>query len=346
VRLRQLISLALIVLFAALLCGCADNTLSPPIETNSLPSSDSPPDITLPPADVGSSVDTKYSVRIVVTANFGEQVLSQKTVTIKEGTNALDALQQVAQVKTKYGGGFVSSIGGISSEYGGTNRQRKDWFLYMNGISVNTGAGSYLLSPGDIEHWDYRDWSFRQFIPAIIGDFPEPFLHGYGGEVYPTVVTYQDGWEEEARLIADRLEELGVENIACRGLEELAEADKESSNLILLGTSEFEPIKELNEPWNRLGFYCQSQEGSLKVFNPTGDLIAEYDDNAGLIQATQSVWNPKGVGACENVVWMVSGLDEAGVRAAVDTLVNNYNEFKYAYAVVIAGGGEILKVPQ
>jgi len=345
VKLRRLVGLALIVLFAALAGGCVNNTSLPPIETDSLPGSDSPSDVILPPADAGSSVGTEYPVRIVVTADFGEQVLSEETVVVREDTNALDALQQVANVATKYGGGFVSSIGGISSEYGGTNRQKKDWFFYLNGISVNTGAGSYLLHPGDIEHWDYRDWSFRQFVPAIVGDFPEPFLHGYGGKVYPTVVAYQDGWEEAARLVADRLEELGVENIACRGLEELAEADRESSNLILLGTSEFEPIKELNEPWNRLGFYCQFQEGSLRVFNPAGDLIAEYDDNAGLIQATQSIWNPKGVGACENVVWMVTGQDEAGVRVAVDTLVNNYNEFKYAYAVVIAGG-EMLKVPR
>ncbi|GAI85551.1 unnamed protein product, partial [marine sediment metagenome] len=36
-----------------------------------------------------------------------------------------------------------------------------------------------------------------------------------------------------------------------------------------------------------------------------------------LIQATQNPWNPKGIGACENVVWLVSGTDEAGVKDAI-----------------------------
>ena len=65
----------------------------------------------------------------------------------------------------------------------------------------------------------------------------------------------------------------------------------------------------------------------------------------GVIQATQSPWNPTGIGASQNVVWMVSGLDETGVKNAVDTLVNHYDDCEYACAVVVAGGG-IIKVPQ
>lgn len=324
-RLRKLIFLVGTAFLAALLCSCSDT---------SLPADESSP----PPTDYSSSV------RVVVTSDFGKEIFVEETVVIGESTTALDALQQVAEVKTKHGGGFVSAIDGISSEYGGVNRDKRDWLFYINGMSVNIGAGQYILHPGDTEHWDFREWSFRQFVPAIIGDFPEPFLHGYGGVAYPTVIAYQDGWEGEARQIANRLNQLGVESISLKNADELLADEKESGNLILLGTSDCQLIGEINQPWNRLGFYCHFQDGSLEVFNAAGDLAAEYEAGAGVIQATQNPWNPKGIGACENVVWMLSGLDETGVRAAIDALINHYNDFEYAYAVVVANE-EVIKVP-
>ncbi len=112
-----------------------------------------------------------------------------------------------------------------------------------------------------------------------------------------------------------------------------------------MGTSDFEPIKELNEPWNRLGFFCHFEDGKLLVFDSAGELLNGYGAGTGLIQATQSIWNPKGVGAGENVVWVLSGLDESGVRAAVDTLVSHPDGYRYACAVVVTEG-ETLRVPQ
>jgi len=345
VRLRQVISLVAITLLVALLGGCTDSV--PGVGGGNIAAYDNnpgPSESVPPPDETGSPVSPGSSVSIMVTRGFSKPAILEKTVAITEDTTALDALQAVASVETKYGGGFVSSIEGLSSQYEGAGKAKEDWFFYINGISVSTGAGGYTLQDGDSQHWDYHGWSFRQFIPAIIGDFPEPFLHGFRGEVYPTVVTYQDGWEEEAGQIADRLRELGVQDVSYRGFNELSAVDKKSSNIILLGTSDFEPVRELNEPWNRLGFYGHFQDGALVVFDSAGELAGEYGEGTGLIQATQSIWNPKGIGACETVVWMVTSLDEAGVKAAVDTLVNNYNEFKYACAVVIAGG-EILRVP-
>jgi len=344
VRFRRLIGFTLIGLIIALAGGCASEVASPPPASSPPPAESTPSPGIIPPEETESPAETGLTVSVVITTNFGEPALVEQTVTVEEGTSALDVLPQVTSVETKYGGGFVSSIAGLSSRYGGTGSQKEDWFFYINGMAVNTGAGAYLLFPGDVEHWDYHDWGFRQFIPAIIGDFPEPFLHGHGGKVYPTLVVYQDSREEAACRIADRLTELGVADIACRRLDELTADEQESGNLILLGDGEFEPIKELNEPWNRLGFYAHFADGRLEVFDAAGQPVQDYDTGAGLIQATQNIWNPKGVGASENVVWMVTGLDEAGVSAAVDTLVGSECEFNHACAIVIAGG-KIIRAP-
>ena len=343
-RFKRLVGFILIGLIIALAGGCTGDVAPPPEAGSTPPAASTPsPDI-IPPAETDSPAETGITVSIVITTNFGETALVEQAVTVEENTSALDVLPQVTSIETKYGGGFVSSLAGLSSRYGGTGSQQEDWFFYINGMAVNTGAGSYLLFPGDVEHWDYHDWSFRQFTPAIIGDFPEPFLHGHGSQIYPTLVVYQDGREEAARRIADRLAELGVNDVSLRRPDELTTDEQESSNLILLGDAEFALIKELNEPWDRLGFYAHFEDGRLAVYDGTGQPATDYDTGAGLIQATQNIWNPKGVGACENVVWMVTGLDENGISAAVDAIVGSEHEFKHACAVVTAGG-KISRVP-
>ena len=92
----------------------------------------------------------------------------------------------------------------------------------------------------------------------------------------------------------------------------------ESHNLILIGSIDTELILELDRNWRRLGFFAHFQNGNIVTLNAKGDIAATYGTGVGLIQATQNPWHPNGIGACESVVWMVSGTDEVGVKAAVD----------------------------
>ncbi|MCD6453500.1 MAG: DUF4430 domain-containing protein [Dehalococcoidales bacterium] len=322
----------------ATLCGCQAHPTPEPTLT--------PASVELNNGTGGLQTGSESSsqARVVVTLDFGRQVVLDKLAAIGSNTSAMEALREVAEVETAYGGGFVNAINGIRSEYSGSHASRNDWFVYFNGILSNVGALDYRLLPGDIEHWDFRDWSFRQSVSAIIGDFPEPLLHGYGGVVYPTIIIYQDGWRDEARQIAEILNQFSVDDVSLRGATELSADEKSSANLILLGRNDFQLIEEINQPWSKLGFYCHFQDGCLHVFNSTGELIAKYKGGVGVIQATLNPWNPRGTGGCENVVWTVSGLDEVGVKSAVDALVNHYSDFEYACAVVITDD-EMIKVP-
>lgn len=284
---------------------------------------------------------TDITVRVVVTQNFGRDLMLEETIRIPSGTSALEALQQVADVETAYGGGFVNAINEVRSQY----PAQEDWFFYVNGISTNKGAADYILEDGDIQHWDFHDWSFRIFIPAMIGDFPQPFLHGYEGQVHPTVIVYADGLREEAEALERGLAELGVEDVSVKHTGELTDGDKQRSNLIILGTRDSDPVSEINTAWDSLGFFVQFEGDTMIVHDSKGEVEAEYGAGCGVVQATQSPWNPKGIGACENVVWTVSGTDEAGVKSAVDALINRHDQFQYAFAVVITNG-EIIRVPQ
>jgi len=284
----------------------------------------------------------EIEVKVIVTQNFGNDLMLDEPVIVANGANALDALEKVAKVETKYGGGFIEAINCIRSRYSGSE-VKKDWFFYVNGMSTNVGVLDYKLCDGDLAHWDFHDWSFHAFVPAIIGDFPQPFLGGYQGKILPTMIVYDEGFRDTALDLAAELETLGVENVRAQGATELSAQDKEHSNLILLGTQDFELILELNEN-RKLGFYVHFEEGKTVVYDSQGNKTP-YESECGLIQATQNPWNPRGIGACENVVWMVSGTNENQVRNAIDTLTNRCEEFHCAYAAVIIGE-EVIKVPK
>jgi len=285
------------------------------------------------------------TVRVVTTQNFGQELMFDETLEVLPGTSAMAALIKVAEVETAYGGGFVNAINSVRSGSTGSQSMKTDWFFYVNGIQASIGALDYELHDGDIQQWDFHDWSFHHFIPAIVGDFPEPFRHGYGGKTSPTIIVYTNGLRGDAEDLENRLAQLSTGDVSIKKVSELSENEKESCNLLLLGTMDCQHISELNQAWNRLGFFAYFKNGNLVVLNTEGEVVAKYGAGVGLIQATQNPWNPKGIGACESVAWLVSGTDEAGVKDAIHALVNRYTEFQYACAAVVANG-EIIKVPQ
>jgi hypothetical protein len=283
-------------------------------------------------------------IKVIVTQNFGQELILYRTIYARNKSNAMEVLQQAAKVETAYGGGFVNSINGISSKSSRPG-SRQDWFFYINGMESNTGALDYFLHPGDTEQWDFHDWSFHQSNPAITGNFPEPLIHGHDGKIRPAVITYSTGLQEAADNLKQRLISFGAIAAVSKDINSLSDSEKESANLFLLGTQDNQLITELNRNWKRLGFFAYFENNNLVTLNASGQVQTQYGASTGLIQTAQNPWNPDGIGASENVVWLVSGTDIEGVKAAADILVNHSDELKYAFAVVVSGG-KIVKLPQ
>ena len=292
------------------------------------------------PAPPPASGDEPAIVTVVVTRDFGRELILAETLDIEAGTNAMTALQAVAEVETKYGGGFVKAINGLSSD----EANQLDWFYFINGVSLSLGAKDYALRDGDVEQWDLRDWSYRQFVPAIIGAFPQPCLSGVKGELKPTAVVYDEPFAGEAGALAAKLERRGVTEVTLNGAETLSDGVKEQSHLIIVGSAESGLILELNELHKKLGFFARLEGDKIIVLDEKGDPAGEYGAGWGLIQATQNPWNPKGVGSGESVVFMVTGSDESGVKSAANALINNSGGLSYAYAVLV-NNNEIIKIP-
>jgi hypothetical protein len=295
-----------------------------------------------PPATTNNS-GGQSRVTVAVTQDFGQEIILAKEVEIEDGTDAMTALQSAAEVETKYGGGFVQAIEGLSSEYQDDSKKR-DWLYYINGISLSLGARDYALHDGDIEHWDFRDWSYQPMVPAIIGAFPQPFLNGIKGEPKPTAMVYDAPFAEEAADLATKLEERGVTGVTLNGAEALSDGVKEQSNLIILGGADNGLILELNELHKKLGFFAYFEGDKIVVLDSKGEPAGEYGAGWGLVQATQNPWSPGGVGSGESVVFIVTGADESGVKSAASLLIADRDSLRYAYAVLV-NNNDIVKIP-
>lgn len=118
-----------------------------------------------------------------LTRDEGKTVLLVRAVPADE--SVLQALERSTKISTRYGGRFVQSVNGLS----GSITSRRDWFYYVNGVEGDRSAADYRLRDGDIAWWDYRDWGRSGMsVPAVVGAFPEPFVHGFDGKTRPTIV--------------------------------------------------------------------------------------------------------------------------------------------------------------
>jgi hypothetical protein len=134
-----------------------------------------------------------------ITRDQGAHVILQKEV--PSGLTAMQALDRVAHIDTRYGGRYVQAINGVV----GSLSSRRDWFYFINGYEGDRSAAEYRLRSGDVEWWDFRSWQKHMREPVVVGAFPEPFLHGYAGRRLPARVVYVG---RHQRGVAERLAKL------------------------------------------------------------------------------------------------------------------------------------------
>ena len=286
------------------------------------------------------SGDKSIKVTITITKDFGKELLIEETIPVAPDISALEASKQVAEIETKYGGGFVSSINNVSSSYPNT---QYDWFFYVNGFLSKTGASDYMVINGDSIVWDYHRWDNSQFQSAILGSYPKYFTNGYSGEISVTIIAYEKEFVTEAENLQKILSEKSKAEVKSKTISELSETEKSSSNLIILAEPNNQLVLELNENHERIGFFAFFNEDIIKVVDQKGELYNQYD-GAGLIQISQNIWNPKGNLACENVVLLISGTEKDLIKKSVGILIHGMNQYNHAFGLVITER-EIIQIP-
>lgn len=261
----------------------------------------------------------EVEVRVTVTRDFGATVLKEQRVRVREGSTAMDALLEAAEVETAYGGGFVQGIDGLRSGYqsGLGDGEKVDWFFYVNGHMADVGADDYTLRDGDWLVFDYHSWDYSMFTPFLAGCFFQALRSGYGGRSAEGVaVLHTPGAAEEAGEVAAMLEERGI-SCDTRLLEE-DWAPREDEYAVVVGIwKEMEDNGYFRGAFSnasRLGLYAYFDGAELKLAGPRGGVAEVLSGKAGLIEGT----GPR-LGDGRSAL-LVCGLDREGLDAAVEAL--------------------------
>jgi hypothetical protein len=283
---------------------------------------------------VGAGPASDEPVRLTITRDFGAKPIGERAIDdVPQSETVMRLLQRSTDVKTRYGGGFVSCIDDLC----GDTSQSADWLYYLNGSELTKGAAAVRVSGGDRVWWDRHDWTATQRIPAVVGSFPEPFLHGPGSSKrLPVRVECADLESAPCRAVAAALVRFGVP--AAKGT--------------LRRSITSETLRVVVGPWVALRddnalVMLEDGPAASGVFaepRPSGDAIALLDTRgraqrtvgagAGLIAATAAGDDPP--------VWAVTGTDEAGVAAAARAFTERSLHSRFAVAIE---NGSVLGLP-
>jgi Domain of unknown function (DUF4430) len=263
-------------------------------------------------------------VTLTITRGFGTAVVGSVTeVRVPGSETVLRMLERSFRVTTRYGGGFVQSIDGLAG-----TATRHDWFYYVNGIEASVGAAGTSVHRGDRIWWDLHDWSATDSIPAVVGSFPEPFVHGTGGRRLPTTLECASDTGAACDRVASELRAIGVP-VATQLIGTGSGSD---SLALVVGTwrdlrAELVAALIQHGPGSS-GVYARfagSSGSALQLLDPQGQVVRTVGPDAGLIAATSETGSEP--------TWLVTGTDPAGVSAAAAALTPARLRDHFALAV-------------
>lgn len=296
-----------------------------------------------PTGDNGKTVaKIQEQIQYIITQNYGQEIFLDKKITYQKNTTIMDGLLETgAEVKTSFGGSFVTGINGLNSDNGGTTGERKDWFYYINGIFADTGALDYLPQPGEQIWWDHHPWDKYQGTPAVIGCFPEPFLHGYRGQVKKTIILSPSQDEGLGIKLQKALQVEGVTNVIAEEIAAGLLENRKGPTVVIGEWDELEKfpwLKDFNAAYLRNGTFLHFTENGLELLDHNGKAVREILNEAGVLMATGE-GNGDG-----SPLWIITGTGRSGTEAAIELIINHPEKIRAAYSAVILPE-EIIKLP-
>jgi Domain of unknown function (DUF4430) len=266
-------------------------------------------------------------VSLTVSRDYGtEPVLPPVTEEVSESDSVMRVLERNADISTRYGGGFVQSIEGL--EAAERFDRSLDWFFYVNGVESTVGAADYPLDGGEAIWWDYRDWSAAMRVPAVVGSWPEPFLHGYDGRRRLVEVECLAGGEA-CDAVRESLAGAGVA---------VATGGPQGAIRVLVGpwgeVREDAAAAQIEDGPQASGVFAELERrgGDFRLtgLGVDGEPARAFGPGAGFVAATRRYDAPP--------TWVVTGVGLAGVRAAAGLL--DAADLRDHYAVATEGGEE------
>ena len=268
-------------------------------------------------------------VHLTVSRDYGNRVMLEKQDSIHESDTVMRVLDRNADITTRYGGGFIQSIDGLSGS--ASDGRSSDWFFYVNGIESSIGAAQYDLSGGDRIWWDYRDWTAAMRVPAVVGSWPEPFARGFQGRRWPAVLDCRAA-AAICAAASKRFSPLGVKtSLAPTG------------NPLVVVVGSWNAVRRdktaalLAAGPERSGVFARfvgTKKPLLELLNRQGQPAGSIGKGGGLVAALRPGDGPP--------TWVVTGTDSKGVTAATNLLGE---DLRNHYAIATQPGAGAIGVP-
>lgn len=266
--------------------------------------------------------------RVLVSQDFGTKVIGAR---VAEDEPAGDTLMKLLQSQFKVTktptGRSVQSIDGVGTS------ATSGWRFFVNGIRGEKGATRTKLYPGDRIWFDHHDLTASRSVPAVVGSYPEPFVHGYGGRRWPVLLECDDPNGAACDEVSNQLSDVGVIG---------------NKQVIGTGVGE-ETFRVFVGPWRRLrsdlvlrqidrgpqygGVYVHfnASGSNMSLLNGAGKPVQTLGAGTGLIAATRFEGQAP--------TWAITGTNDAGVLAAARALTEQ--QLTNKFAVAISGGRAI-----
>lgn len=278
--------------------------------------------------------------QLVVTQDFG----SRSVADLPGPKNAANAtplellsanVPQVKTVSTAAGHGQLVSVGGVA---GGLQDGRPTaWSLFVNGVGADVKTPDKELKNDDVVWWDHHDTGAASRVRAVVGSFPEPFLHGIDGKRLPLRVECSPADIPACQTVQNAMTAAGV--FAAQG--GLQQAFTKETLRIVVGPwiriRDDDAAHQLEAGPRVSGVYAKpAPDGkSIAILDQQGRTTRTLGPGDGLIAATR-FQNGR-------PVWIITAPDAAGVAAAAQAMDQGNLKDHFALAV---DAGRAVAVPE
>lgn len=206
------------------------------------------------------------------------------------------------------------------------------WFLYVNGIAVLTAPAHTVLHPGDRVWLDLHPTAAGQ-VRAVVGAFPDPFVHGVAGKRLPATLECAPDTQRACDIVSRALSAIGIPSAR-----QVPGTGSGTDTLgVVVGTvadlrAEVVSALIAQGPGASGVFAVPASGERLTLLDGAGHPAGTLP--AGLLAATgDQVAEP---------TWVVTGTDPAEVAAAAARLAPAALQDRFAVAVV---GGRTVPLP-
>jgi hypothetical protein len=256
-------------------------------------------------------------------------MLSRTVDGLTPSSTAMRLLDEEAEVETRYGGGFVQSLDGVSARSGSRSF---DWFYFVNGVAAERGAAEFVVRPGDHMWWDFRDWTDAMDVNAVVGSYPAPMKGGYDGNRWPVELGCAEPEDQACRTVAGRLAEDGIDVVADGGDGALRVLVGDWESLSADGDAP--ALESTPSASGVFARFFRDDTRKLAALDVEGDRVRVYGPGTGLVAATRRGGAPP--------VWVITGTDDQGVEQAAAALGEANLAGRYA---AVVSGGRVASLP-